>query len=80
MRLEIRITGKQTRRSPLISQNFLPLLRHKIAPYLLFHSFMQGVEAVDYIINGGIELTLSYPDFVNRRANSERRLAPAKSK
>ncbi|XWX00122.1 hypothetical protein V2A60_008140 [Cordyceps javanica] len=38
------------------------------------HSFMQGVEAIDYIYNGGAELTLNYPDFVNRRVNSERRL------
>lgn len=38
------------------------------------HSFMQGVEAIDYIYNGGAELTLNYPDFVNRRANTERRL------
>ncbi|KAH8690530.1 hypothetical protein BGW36DRAFT_432328 [Talaromyces proteolyticus] len=38
------------------------------------HSFMLGVEAVDNIISGGIELTLSYPDFVNTRANTERRL------
>ncbi|KAM5367858.1 hypothetical protein ACJZ2D_009769 [Fusarium nematophilum] len=38
------------------------------------HSFMQGVEAVDHLISGGIELTLSNPDFVNTRANTERRL------
>lgn len=37
-------------------------------------SFMLGVEAVDHVISGGIELTLSYPDFVNSRANTERRL------
>lgn len=37
-------------------------------------SFMQGVEAVDRIAVGGVELTLNYPDFVNRRANNERRL------
>ncbi|CAM1510677.1 Fc.00g010120.m01.CDS01 [Cosmosporella sp. VM-42] len=38
------------------------------------HSFMQGVEAVDNIISGGVELTLNNPDFVNTRANTERRL------
>ncbi|KAA8642605.1 hypothetical protein EYZ11_011577 [Aspergillus tanneri] len=32
------------------------------------HSFMLGVEAVDHVVSGGIELTLSYPDFVNGRA------------
>lgn len=38
------------------------------------HSFMLGVEASDNIINGAAELTLNYPDFVNGRANTERRL------
>ncbi|KAK6512698.1 hypothetical protein TWF506_008870 [Arthrobotrys conoides] len=38
------------------------------------HSFMLGVEAVDNILNGATELTLNYPDFVNSRANTERRL------
>lgn len=38
------------------------------------HSFMLGVEAVDNIINGAVELTLNYPDFVNGRKNEERRL------
>lgn len=38
------------------------------------HSFMLGVEAVDSIVNGSVELTLNYPDFVNGRVNSERRL------
>jgi protoporphyrinogen oxidase len=38
------------------------------------HSFMLGVEAVDNIVNGAVELTLNYPDFVNSRANEERRL------
>ncbi|KAM0819322.1 putative FAD/NAD(P)-binding domain-containing protein [Seiridium cardinale] len=38
------------------------------------HSFMQGVEAVDRIVSGGVELTLNHPDFVNTRANTERRL------
>ncbi|KAK7996399.1 GTP-binding nuclear protein GSP1/Ran [Apiospora arundinis] len=38
------------------------------------HSFMQGVEAVDNVISGGIELTLNNPDFVNTRSNTERRL------
>ncbi|KAI9882853.1 MAG: hypothetical protein M1823_005404 [Watsoniomyces obsoletus] len=38
------------------------------------HSFMLGVEAVDNIVHGGTELTLNYPDFVNGRQNTERRL------
>jgi hypothetical protein len=38
------------------------------------HSFMLGAEAVDNIINGATELTLNYPDFVNGRQNTERRL------
>ena len=38
------------------------------------HSFMLGVEAVDAIVNGALELTLNYPDVVNGRQNSERRL------
>ncbi len=38
------------------------------------HSFMLGVEATDHIVNGAAELTLNYPDFVNSRVNSERRL------
>ena len=38
------------------------------------HSFMLGVEAVDGIVNGAVELTLNYPDFVNGRQNTERRL------
>ncbi|KAI9852931.1 MAG: hypothetical protein M1838_003725 [Thelocarpon superellum] len=38
------------------------------------HSFMLGVEAVDNIVNGATELTLNYPDFVNGRQNTERRL------
>ncbi|KAB8346203.1 hypothetical protein FH972_023248 [Carpinus fangiana] len=38
------------------------------------HSFMLGVEAADAIVNGAAELTLNYPDFVNTRSNSERRL------
>lgn len=39
------------------------------------HSFMLGVEAVDNIHSGAVELTLNYPDFVNTRHNNERRLA-----
>lgn len=35
---------------------------------------MQGVEAADHIVNGSVELTAHYPDFVNSRANNERRL------
>ncbi|KAI8959590.1 FAD/NAD(P)-binding domain-containing protein [Daldinia sp. FL1419] len=42
------------------------------------HSFMQGVEAVDHVLSGGVELTLNNPDFVNTRANTERRLASRK--
>ncbi len=36
---------------------------------------MLGVEAADHIVNGAVELTLNYPDFVNGRQNTERRLA-----
>lgn len=39
------------------------------------HSFMLGVEAVDHIHSGAVELTLNYPDFVNTRSNAEKRLA-----
>ena len=35
---------------------------------------MLGVEAADHIVNGAVELTLNYPDFVNSRQNTERRL------
>lgn len=35
---------------------------------------MLGVEAADHIVNGAVELTLNYPDFVNGRQNNERRL------
>jgi hypothetical protein len=35
---------------------------------------MLGVEAADHIVNGAVELTLNYPDFVNGRRNEERRL------
>ncbi|KAL6150669.1 hypothetical protein ACJQWK_00154 [Exserohilum turcicum] len=38
------------------------------------HSFMLGVEAVDHVVHGAVELTLNYPDFVNGRKNEERRL------
>lgn len=38
------------------------------------HSFMLGVEAVDNVLHGAVETTLNYPDFVNSRANTERRL------
>ncbi|KAJ5035457.1 uncharacterized protein L3040_007924 [Drepanopeziza brunnea f. sp. 'multigermtubi'] len=37
-------------------------------------SFMLGVEAVDHIVHGAVELTLNYPDLVNGRKNDERRL------
>lgn len=36
---------------------------------------MLGVEAIDHIVHGAVELTLNYPDFVNTRPNTERRLA-----
>ncbi|EJP62472.1 hypothetical protein CRV24_004810 [Beauveria bassiana] len=39
------------------------------------HSFMLGVEAVDAVHNGAVELTLNHPNFVNTRKNTERRLA-----
>lgn len=35
---------------------------------------MIGVEAVDAILFGGLEMTLDSPDFVNGRKNVERRL------
>lgn len=35
---------------------------------------MLGVEAVDHIVSGAVELTLNHPDFVNGRQNAERRL------
>jgi hypothetical protein len=35
---------------------------------------MLGAEAADHIVNGAVELTLNYPDFVNGRQNTERRL------
>ncbi|POY74578.1 hypothetical protein BMF94_2339 [Rhodotorula taiwanensis] len=38
------------------------------------HSFMVGVESVDNILFGANELTLEYPDLVNSRRNTERRL------
>ena len=38
------------------------------------HSFMLGAEAADRVVNGAAELTLNYPDFVNGRQNTERRL------
>jgi hypothetical protein len=38
---------------------------------------MLGVEAVDAITSGAVELTLNYPDFVNCRQNNERRLTQA---
>lgn len=40
---------------------------------------MLGVEAVDRILLGSMELTLSDPDFINTRANTERRLTGIKS-
>ncbi|KAE8373108.1 hypothetical protein BDV26DRAFT_301319 [Aspergillus bertholletiae] len=43
------------------------------------HSFMLGVEAVDHIVSGAVELTLNYPDFVNGRANTERRRTSMKT-
>ena len=39
------------------------------------HSFMLGVEAVDRALFGSPEMTLDAPDYVNRRRNTERRLA-----
>lgn len=38
------------------------------------HSFMLGVEAVDSVVSGAVELTLNYPDLVNGRRNTEKRL------
>lgn len=39
---------------------------------LICISFMLGVEAVDHVVSGAVELTLDYPDFVNTRRNTER--------
>lgn len=44
------------------------------------HSFMLGVEAVDNIVSGAVELTLNYPDIVNSRQNTERRLVEGSQK
>jgi hypothetical protein len=33
------------------------------------HSFMQGVEAADHIVNGTDEMTLLYPDKMNAKFN-----------
>ncbi|RYP71904.1 hypothetical protein DL771_004507 [Monosporascus sp. 5C6A] len=41
-------------------------------------NFIQGVEAVDNIISGAVELTVNNPDFVNTRSNTERRLTQFK--
>jgi len=38
------------------------------------HSFMIGVEAIDHVLFGGLEMSLENPDFVNGRRNVERRL------
>ena len=38
------------------------------------HSFMQGVEAVDNILNGSPEMTIESPKLVNGRKNSQQRL------
>ena len=54
------------------SVNYSSLLAD--ANYRFQHSFMQGAEAADHIVNGAVELTLNYPDFVNGRQNTERRL------
>lgn len=35
------------------------------------HSLMLGVEAVDNVLFGSKELTLSYPDIVNAKKNTE---------
>ena len=39
------------------------------------HSFMQGVEAVDHILDGHDEPTLNHPDVVNRNRSTPRRRA-----
>lgn len=53
---------------------FFPAAANAGRPIHRDHSFMLGVEAVDAIVHGGVELTLNYPDFVNGRRNEERRL------
>jgi hypothetical protein len=60
-----------------VSAQYLPNGDFHFADYDLGnqdHSFMLGVEAADNIVNGAVELTLNYPDFVNGRQNTERRL------
>ncbi|KAJ2920091.1 hypothetical protein MD484_g362, partial [Candolleomyces efflorescens] len=42
------------------------------------HCFQLGVEAVDAILSGAVELTLNHPDVVNGRLNTERRLGDSK--
>ena len=40
---------------------------------------MLGMEAVHHIVFGPVKLALAYPDFVNGRANTERRLRSIKT-
>jgi protoporphyrinogen oxidase len=42
------------------------------------HCFQLGVEAIDAILSGAVEMTLNYPDVVNGRLNTERRLGDSK--
>ena len=39
---------------------------------------MLGVEAVDNALFGGYEMTLEYPDWINRRKNSDMRFKSPK--
>jgi len=71
MRLAIRTTGESP--LPLLLSPVNSILCDKLTTSFS-RSFMQGVEAVDNVISGGVELTLNNPDFVNTRANTERRL------
>jgi len=72
MRLAIRTTGESFIIMVLLSEYTVCTANN------ISWSFMQGVEAVDNIIFGGVELTLTNPDFANTRSNTERRLTSVK--
>ncbi|CAL00462.1 uncharacterized protein An16g02380 [Aspergillus niger] len=52
---------------------------NKILLYLQQKDILSRGRFVDHIISGAVELTLAYPDFVNGRANTERRLSSMKT-